>query len=75
MTKRCTDVASHLLTIELQLDVRITCDGLQQKFQHAEYFTCNPLIFHPIFTQFSPLSSEFHALSIDSSYILCDDYF
>ena len=40
--KPCTDVASNLLVIGLQLDVRIASDGLQQKSQHAEYFTCNP---------------------------------
>ena len=33
--KTCTDVASNLLAIELQLDVRIACNGLQQKFLHA----------------------------------------
>ena len=42
--KPCTDIASNLLAIDLQLDVRIACNGLQQKFQHAEYFTCDPLI-------------------------------
>ena len=47
--KPCTDIASNLLAIDLQLDVRIACNGLQQKFQHAEYFTCNPLISQPIF--------------------------
>ena len=40
--KPCTDLASNLLAIELRLDVQIACDGLQQKFQHAEYFTCVP---------------------------------
>ena len=30
--KPCIDVASNLLGIDLQLDVRIACDGLQQKF-------------------------------------------
>ena len=34
--KSCTDVASNLLAIDLRLDIRIACDGLQQKFQHAE---------------------------------------
>ena len=47
--KPCTDVASNLLAIGLQLDFRIAYDGLQQKFQHAEYFTCDPLIFQSIF--------------------------
>ena len=56
----CTDVTSPLLTIELQLDVRIACNGLQQKFQHAEYFTCDPLISQPIFI---PSSNGFHHYS------------
>ena len=51
--KPCTDVASNLLAIDLRLNVRIACDGLQQKFQHAEYFTCDPLITQPILSQFS----------------------
>ena len=42
--KPCTHVASHLFAIHLRLDVRIACNGLQQKFQHAEYFTWHPLI-------------------------------
>ena len=42
--KPSTDVASKLAAIDLRLDVRIGCDGLQQKFQHAEFVTCNPLI-------------------------------
>ena len=45
----CTDVASNLLAIDLQLAVQIACDGLQQKFQNAEYFTCDPLIFFTFF--------------------------
>ena len=28
-----------ILAIDLRLDVRIACYGLQHKFQHAEYFT------------------------------------
>ena len=55
--KPCTDVTSNLLAIELQLDVRIACNGLQQKFQHAEYFTCDPLISQPIFI---PSLNGFH---------------
>ena len=35
--KPCTDVASNLLAIDLRLDVRIACDALKQKFQHAEH--------------------------------------
>ena len=46
------DVAGNLLAIGLRLDVRIACNGLQQKFQHAEYFTCDPLIFQQIHMQF-----------------------
>ena len=41
--KPCTDLVSNLLAIDWRL-VRIACDGLQQKFQHAEYFMYNPLI-------------------------------
>ena len=33
-----------LRVIDLRLDNQIACDGLEPKFQHAEYFTCNPLI-------------------------------
>ena len=51
--KLCTDVASNLVAIDLRLDVRIACDGLQQKFQRAEYFTCDPLITQPIFIGFT----------------------
>ena len=51
--KLCTDVASHLLAIDLRLDVRTACDGLQQKFQHGEYFTCDPLISQSILIRFS----------------------
>ena len=43
MKHPCTDVAGGLLAIDLRID----CDGLQQKFQHAEYFTCDPLISQP----------------------------
>ena len=48
--KPCTDIVTNLLAIGLRLDVRIACDGLQQKFQHAEHSTCDPLIFQPIFS-------------------------
>ena len=53
VTMPCPDVASNLLAIDLHLDVRIACDSLQQKFQHAEYFTCDPFIsfdFQMVFT-------------------------
>ena len=64
-----THVASNLVLIEFQLDVQIACDGLQQKFQHAEYFTCNPLITISYFIKrFPQLFSKFHKLSNDSSY-------
>ena len=66
--KPCTDVASNLRAIALQLDVRIACDGLQQKLQHAEYFTCDPPITQPIFKRFSLLFSKLHKLSNVSSY-------
>ena len=36
LVKPCTDVASNLLAIDLRFNVQIACDGLQQKFQHAE---------------------------------------
>ena len=65
--KPCIEVASDLVEIGLPLDVRIACDGLQQKFQHAEYFTAN---IHLIFKQFSLLFSEFHKLSYYSSYVM-----
>ena len=42
--KPCTDVASNLPAIILRSDVLIACNGLQQKFQHAEHFTCDLLI-------------------------------
>ena len=51
--KPCTDVANNLLEIDLRLEVSITCDGLQQKFQHAEYLTCDPLMPELISMQFS----------------------
>ena len=51
--KPCTDVASNLLVIDLQVDVRMACDGLQQKFQHAGFFTCEFLISQSIFSRFS----------------------
>ena len=41
--KPWTHVAIGLPEIDFQSDVGITCDGLQQNFQHAEYFTRNPL--------------------------------
>ena len=42
----CGDLspAGNLVAIGLQLDIRIACKGLQQKFQHVEHFTCDPLI-------------------------------
>ena len=58
--KPCTGVASNLLAIGLRLDVPTACDGLQQKFQHAEYFSCDPLVFLSIFIRFS---NGFHCYS------------
>ena len=55
-----THVAHNLLVIDLQLDVQNDCDGLQQKFQHAEYFTCDPLITLPFAFRFS---NDFHCYS------------
>ena len=52
--------AQTLQVTYLKLDVRIACNGLQQKFQHAEYFTCNPLISQPIFIR---SSNSFHHYS------------
>ena len=47
--KPCTDLASNLLAIDWRLVVQIACDGLRQNFQHAEYFTCTPLISQTVF--------------------------
>ena len=57
--KPCTDVASNLLAIDLRLNVQIAPDGLQMKFQNAEYFTCNPLIPQQFFIQFSTINLGF----------------
>ena len=44
----------------------MACNDFQQKFQHAEYFTCDPLISQPIFIRFS---NDFHCFSnFHSSY-------
>ena len=64
----CTDIASNLHVIDLKLNAQMACGGLQQKFQHAEYFTCNPFISQSILNQFSPLISGYHKLSFDSPY-------
>ena len=64
-----TDIAHNLLAIDLQLDIRNNCEGLQQKFQHAEYFTYDySANFYQIFKRFSLLFSRVHKLSNDSSY-------
>ena len=52
MQSPAQDVASNSLAIDLRLYVRNACNGLQQRFQHAEYFTCNPLISQSISSQF-----------------------
>ena len=71
--KPCTDVGTKVI------DLRLTCDSTFkllaiwlaiEVFQYAEYFTCNPLISHPIFKQFSPLILDFHNLSDDFSYVM-----
>ena len=69
--KPCTDVVSNLLVIDLGWNVRIACDGLQQKFQHAEYFTCDPLIsqsiliqFQTVFTVIIKISSAFQSYNM-----------
>ena len=54
-----THVACNSYAIDLRLDVRNGCDG----FQHAEYFTCGPLITQPIFIRFS---NGFHRFSLHS---------
>ena len=76
--KPCTDMASNLIVIGLQNDVRITCDCLQQKFQHAEYFTCN----HVKLSQFSSdlqtvftIFLDFHMLSFDTAYMMMRQLF
>ena len=48
----CTNIASDLLAIDLQLNVQIACDGLQQKFQHAEYSTFDPSTSQSILIRF-----------------------
>ena len=60
--KSCTDVANNWLVIDLWLDVQIACNGLQQKFQQSEYFTCDPLI-----------SSHHLSLIFTSFPMICDD--
>ena len=55
--KPCTDITSNLLGIDLRLDVQIVCDGLQQKFQYAEYSTCEPLISQPWSPNFQMVST------------------
>ena len=55
-----TSRLSNLLAMDLRLDVRNDRDGLHCKFQHAEYFTCDPLITRPIFIRFS---GSFHQSS------------
>ena len=51
----CTEVVGNLLAIDLRLNVQlqIARDGLQQTFQHTEYFTCDPLLSQPILIIFS----------------------
>ena len=58
--KPLTDFVCNLVGIDLGLDVRNDCDGLQQKFQHADYCTCDSLITQPTFIRFS---NNFHYYS------------
>ena len=44
MSMACAHAACYLLEIDVRLDVRIAHDDLQQKFEHAGYFTSDPLI-------------------------------
>ena len=56
--KPCTDIASNLLTIELQLDVRIACNACNRSFNMLNIYMRSLDIsanFHPIFKRFSPL--------------------
>ena len=77
--KPMTDIARDLLAIDLRLDVRNYCNGLQQKFQHAEYFTCDSLITQPTVIGFSNgfhyYSQEFITFPMIAHTIWCDDYF
>ena len=67
-----THVARNLLAIQLRLDIRIAWDDFQQKFQHAEYFTCDPLITQPTVSQ---LNSDFQNLYLNTHMLWCDHYF
>ena len=77
--KPLTDVARTLFAVDLRLDVQNDCDGLQQKFQHAEYFTCDSLITQPMIIGFSNVfdyySQEFISFPMIARTICCDDYF
>ena len=55
-----THIVRNLHASELRLDVQIAYGDLQYLFQHAEYFTCNPLITLPIVIG---LSNGFHIYS------------
>ena len=53
--KPCTDIASNLLEIELQLDVRMACNrsfNMLNIYMRSLDISAN---FHPIFKRFSPL--------------------
>ena len=39
-----THVTNNLLAIHPRLDIQITLNDLQHENQHAEYFTCDPLV-------------------------------
>ena len=61
------NVSSYLVVIDSRLDLQTV-----HEFLYAEYFTCDPLInsanFNSFFKWFSPLISDFHSLSHDTSY-------
>ena len=59
----------RLFTCDLTAIGRSNC--LQQKFQHAEYFTFEySANFQRILKRFSQLNQDFHKLSFEYSYVL-----
>ena len=75
VTKPWADFAHNLLAIDLGLDVQNYCHGLQQKLQHAECFTCHPLITY-VFRQFHCYFQDFTVASnllqlFHCEYIVC----
>ena len=45
-------VARNSSAIDLDWTFEMTVNGSQQRFQHTDYFTCNPSITQPIFNRF-----------------------